>query len=512
MSIKAALKSRQAKWITTAIILLANALLWIIPGNVAYLIAQNRDVLLGRYSLGHFTALLFLIPISAAMLYLTWANERNEKERKFKVIAISLSVLVSLIVMDIVARLVLPKRYVAEQTYFHRPPNAVQAGTAKDVPEEAFLYPRTPPGHPDIEYTLTTDKRGFRNKTDLERYDVVVLGDSFAEGSHVTDDDVWPALLTQKSSLTVYNLGMSSGHPGTCLETLKKFGPELSPKIALCLLYEGNDFRESNFEEANSLSNQIEHYFKTSPIRNALKNLLIRCFGSAPAARPVRNSLVGEAGPRVDRISNGARPTTDTNKPAEPDENTALGPPDQSTNPVSWLPVPVPEGPDGKYYTFKVKSLLEHFVTDRQFLGEKGTKNTFAALREIKKISAEKDVRLIIAYAPDKPHVLLPLIARTVSPGQLRAFMALKENKLPPADKLLDVLLPRLNVQESAVRDFCRTESIEFISLTEPLRRIIAEGAQAYFTYDQHWTPIGHKIVAETICQYLQTAGKASNQ
>jgi len=512
MSVKAALKSRQAKWITTVIILLANALLWIIPSNVPYLIAQNRDVLLGRYSLGHFTALFLLIPISAAMLYLTWANERNEKERRFKVITISLCVLVSLIVMDIVARLVLPRRYVAEQTYFHRPPNTIQTGTAKDVPEEAFLYPRTPPGHPDIEYTLTTDKRGFRNKTDLERYDVVVLGDSFAEGSCVTDDDAWPALLAQKSNLTVYNLGMSAGHPGTYLETLKKFGPELSPKTVVCLLCEGNDFRDENFKEKNGIADQLEGHFKTSPLRNALKSLLIRCFGSTPAARPVRNSLVGEAGPRVDGISNGARPASGTNEPAKPNENTAQAPPDQSTSPVSWLPVAVPEGPDGKYYTFKVKSLLEHFVTDRQFLGEKGVKKTFAALREIKKLSAEKGIRLIIAYAPDKPHVLLPLITKTVSPEQLRAFMALKGKNLPPADKLLDALLPRLDVQESAVRDFCRTESIEFISLTEPLRRIIAEGAQAYFTYDQHWTPIGHKIVAETICQYLQTAGKASGR
>jgi len=512
MNIKAAFKSRQAKWITTVIILLGNALLWIIPSNVAYLIAQNRDVLLGRYSLGHLTALFFLIPISAAMLYLTWANERNETERRFKVIAISLSVLVSLVVMDIVARLVLSKRYVAEQTYFHRPINIVEAGTAKDVPEEAFLYPRTPPGYPDIEYILTTDKRGFRNKTNLERYDVVVLGDSFAEGSRVTDDDAWPALLAQKNNLTVYNLGMSSGHPGTYLETLKKFGPELSPKIALCLLCEGNDFRDENFKEKNSTSDQLKELFKTSPIRNALKNLFLRCFGSAPAARPVRNSLVGEAGPRVDGISNGARPTTDTNKPADPNKNTALKPPDQSTNPISWLPVAVPEGPDGKYYTFKVKSLLEHFVTDRQFLSEKGVKKTFAALREIKRMCAEKGIRLIIAYAPDKTHVLLPLITRTVSPEQLRAFMALREKNLPPADKLLDVLLPRLDVQEFAVRDFCRTESIEFISLTEPLRRTIAEGAQAYFTYDQHWTPLGHKIVAETLAQYLQTTDKASNQ
>jgi len=485
MNIKAALKSRQAKWITTIIILLGNALGWIIPGNVAYLIAQNRDVLLGRYSLGRLTALLFLIPISAAMLYLTWSNERNEKERRFKVIAISLSILVSLIVMDIVARLVLPRRYVAEQAYFHRPPNTIQTGTAKDVPEEAFLYPKTPPGHPDIEYTLTTDKRGFRNKTDLERYDVVVLGDSFAEGSKVTDDDAWPALLARKSNLTVYNLGMSSGHPGTYLETLKKFGPELSPKTVICLICEGNDFRDENFKEKNSIPDQLEEQFKTSPVRRSIEQILIRCFASKT---PVHS-------PDSPRNATTWVETTGKTLAA-----------------ISWLPVAVPEGPNGKYYTFKVKSLLEHFVTDRQFIGEKGEKKTFAALREIKKICAEKNVRLIIAYAPDKPHVLLPLITKTVSPEQLRAFMALKENKLPPADKLLDVLLPRLDVQESAVRDLCRTESIEFISLTEPLRRIIAQGAQAYFTYDQHWTPLGHKIVAETLTQYLQTTGKVSNQ
>ena len=81
--------------------------------------------------------------------------------------------------------------------------------------------------------------------------------------------------------------------------------------------------------------------------------------------------------------------------------------------------------------------------------------------------------------------------------------MALKQKSLPPADKLIEVLLARHSVQESAVEDFCRTEAIEFLSLTTPLRKATAQATQTYFTYDQHWTPIGHKIVAETICQYI---------
>ncbi len=475
MGIKTTTNSNRIKWIKTAITLLITALVWIIPSNVAYLIAQNRNVLLGRYSLGHLTLAFILLPIAAASLYLTWVNEKNEKERKFKVIAITVSILLSLIVVDIAARLITrPKRYVEEKNYFHRPPNTVQTGTARDVPEEAFLYPKTPPGYPDIDYTLTTDKRGFRNTTDLEKYDIVILGDSFAEGSKVTDQDAWPTLLAGKNKQTIYNLGMSAGHPGTYLETLKKFGPELSPKTVICLLYEGNDFRDSNYRKKNTLLDQIESYFKESPIRNALKDFLIRSFGTTITVRPA----------------------TDPNRPVP-------NPKPQSAGALSWLPVAVPAGANGNYYTFKIKRLLEHFVTKETFLESQGVKKTFAALRDIENLCTEKHIRLIIAYAPDKPHLLLPLITETVSPEQLRAFMALKQKSLPPADKLIDVLLTRHNVQESAVEDFCRTESIEFLSLTRPLRKATAQGTQTYFTYDQHWTPLGHKIVAETISQHI---------
>jgi hypothetical protein len=477
MGIKAKNENNRVKCIKTAVTLLVLALVWIIPGNVAYLIAQNRHVLLGRYSLGRLTIALFLIPIAVASLYLTWADEKNQKERKFKVLAITISVIFSLIVMDIAARLMTrPKRYVEEKTYIHRPQNTVQTGTARDIPEEAFLYPKTPPGYPDIEFTLTTDKRGFRNTSDLEKYDIVVIGDSFAEGSRVTDEDAWPALLARNTNLKTYNLGMSSGHPGTYFQTLEKFAPELSPKIVVCLLYEGNDFRDGNYRPKDTVPDKIEDYFKNSPVRNALKSLLIRCFGST-----------------ADTETNAADPSRTAPDQPAPGE----------TGPLSWLPVAVPAGPDGKYYAFKIKSLLEHFVAKDAFLKSKGTQKTFAALRDIKKLCREKGIRLIIAYAPDKPHLLLPLIAETVSPEQLHAFMALGQKNLPPAEKLVEALLARQNIQESAVREFCRTESIEFLSLTSPLRQATAEGNQTYFTYDQHWTPIGHKIAAQAISKQI---------
>jgi len=488
------MKRKLQKWITTIIIILVNILLWIIPSNVAYLIAQNRDVLLGRYSMTRFTWMLLLIPISIMALYLTWSNEKNERQRQFKVIAISISVILAFLVADVFVRLKNQQRYVKQQTFYHRVPNTINHGTSHDIPDKAFAYPVIRPGYPNIEYTLTVDKRGFRNKTDFEKYDVVILGDSFAEGSKVSDNQIWPAIFAQKAEQTVYNLGMSAGHPGTYLETLKKFGQELSPRVVVCMLYEGNDFRDSNFEREDTLGRRLSSYFRCSPIRRALENLLIRYFGSARTNNPASTGLV-KAEPAG--AGQGGDDAMVPNSPSNP--NGAL----------SWLPVAIPDGPDAKYYTFKVKRLLVHFVSRDDFLRSKGCRKSFEALRRIKKICDEKNVRFIVLYAPDKPHTLLPLIKDKITAEQLRAFMALKERNLPPAEELMDVVFARLQVKESVIEEFCRQQSIGFVGLTKPLRQKISEGQQAYFTYDQHWTPTGHEIAASTLYRYIRdNAGK----
>lgn len=490
------MKRNLPKWITTAVIILVNLFLWVVPSNVAYLVAQNRDVLLGRYGMDRFTSMLLLIPVSIMVLYLAWSNQRNKRQRQFKVMAVSISVLVSILVMDVFARLMNPKRYIKKEHYYYRVPNKIDHGTFRDEPDKAFAYPVIRPGYPDIEYTLTVDKRGFRNKTDFEKYDVVILGDSFAEGSNVSDDQFLPVLLAQKTGKKVYNLGMSAGHPGTYLETLKKFYQELSPRVVICMLYEGNDFRDANFRRENALV-WLSGYFKRSPIRRAIDKFLIRYFGSAQADSPAGSALVeaepAEAGQACPERSRG-----------EGDDEIIPGSPSNPPTAISWMPIAVPDGPDARYYTFKVKRLLTLFVNRDDFLASYGCRKAFGAFQQIKKICDEKNMRFIVVYAPDKPHMLLPLIKDKITSEQLHAFMSLKGKNLPPAEELMNVVLARLGVKESAVEEFCRQQSIEFVSLTEPLRRKISEGRQAYFTYDQHWTPIGHEVAADTLYCYLR--------
>lgn len=461
--------NKKKKWITTVVIAAGNIVLWAIPSNIAYLVAQHRDVLLSRYSVAHMTWLLLLLPISAAVLYLIWANEKNKRKRQFQVIALSISILLSLCVVDLALRLVSSRRYVRQAGLHHRMPNTEKKGITLDVPPTAFSYPNAPNGYRPINFILTVDHRGFRNQTDLKQYDILAIGDSYTEGSGVSDTQAWPVQLATKSEKNVYNLSVSGGHPDTYLESFKQFGLALSPKIVLCALYEGNDFRNDNFKEAKKgVGYDMQLFFKRSPIRRYIKEAIIRYLGPVGSSRAEK---LGEKG----------------------------GP----LFPLSWLPLAIPEGPEAKYYTFQIKDLLQHYVSKEQFFQSIGCQQSFHALRQINKICRTKNIRLIVVYTPDKSHVVLPLVKDTLSPDLLHEFLALKADDLPDPHELKDTLFTRLKEKEAIFADFCRQESIEFLSLTKALRREILVGRQAYFTYDQHWTPLGHKIVAQTLAQHL---------
>ncbi|MHC4623206.1 MAG: SGNH/GDSL hydrolase family protein [Planctomycetota bacterium] len=476
-----AAKTRLARWIATVIVISLNLFLWAHPCDLAYNVAQQRDILLGRYTVDRMTTLLLLIPVSLLIINGIWSrkkpkSQKQKRQDRFKLIALSFSIVFAVIIADIFLRVAQQKRYVGTAVSYHRRPNTVQKGTNTDVPPTAFAYPAASQGYPDVPYTLTVDKRGFRNKTDLQEYDVVTLGDSFTEGSHVSDEHAWPVLFGQKRNMTVYNLGMSGGSPVTYLETLKRFGLALSPKVVICMIYEGNDFRGSNFAPNKDKKGfSFETLYKASPLRHAIKRALIRSLG------PVNSRRFSRHAQRDPQYS-----------------------PSHPLYAVSWLPLAVPDGPYPKYYAFKIKRLLSHFLTGDDLKQSTGCQALLSKLREIKNLCNDNNIRFILMYCPDKPHVLLPLISDKLPADKLRAFLALKNKDLPPADELIDILIPRLEHREAVIEEFCRAETIEFVSLTEPLREEILRASQVYYTYDQHWTPVGQKIAANALCRHLQ--------
>jgi len=478
------MKKNNLKYVWAFLVLLINIILWIIPSDVAYNLAQQRDILLGRYTVDRLTTLLILIPISLLIInaILSGKKVKTQKQKRedlFKTIVLVVSIFLCIIFADVFLRVLQRKRYVGNKTSYHRPPNQKIEGVNKDVPITASTYPLADVGYPDVPYTMTVDKRGFRNTTDLEKYDVVTLGDSFTEGSHVSDEHAWPAVFSDKSNLTVYNLGMSGGSPLTYLDTLEKYGLSFSPKTVICTIYEGNDFRSTNFRASKVEMREQERervnigsLIDSSPLRIALKKGLINLFGSVNSKR----------------FSKDAEKTDSPSHPMYA---------------VSWMPVGIPQTSDAKYYTFKIKRLLAHFDTRENIQKSSGCQGAVQYLREINRICKEQNIRLIIMYIPDKPHVIMPLLKERLSAIQVHAFMSLKAENLPKPDELMETLYSRLDVHESIIEELCKEDSIEFVSVTKLLQREILKGSQAYYTYDQHWTPVGQLVAAETLTNYL---------
>lgn len=68
-----------------------------------------------------------------------------------------------------------------------------------------------------------------------------------------------------------------------------------------------------------------------------------------------------------------------------------------------------------------------------------------------------------------------------------------KYGELPDSDKI--------NVK---LANFCKSENIPFIDLLSGFRDKTAQGEILFFPQNQHWNEMGHKLVAQTLAQYIK--------
>jgi lysophospholipase L1-like esterase len=104
----------------------------------------------------------------------------------------------------------------------------------------------------DLDFTFTTDEKGFRNSSPLpDQADIVVLGDSMAFGYGVPDDATWShRVAMQFPDYTISNFGLIGGAPQQYLRILETEALELNPKLVLFMLFLGNDLNDAKlFQE-----------------------------------------------------------------------------------------------------------------------------------------------------------------------------------------------------------------------------------------------------------------------
>lgn len=90
-----------------------------------------------------------------------------------------------------------------------------------------------------------TDRWGFRNPADLERADLVLIGDSYTEAAQVPLEETFGQLLARTHGVTVANLGRGAYGPQQELVVLRRYGLALRPKVVIWQLFEGNDLSDA---------------------------------------------------------------------------------------------------------------------------------------------------------------------------------------------------------------------------------------------------------------------------
>ncbi len=451
-------------------ILACNIVLWLLPSNVLELVARGRHVLLGRYSIERLTSLIGLLAVSVGAVYLLLADGENRKPRVFQLVMLAGSLLLAVLIVDTASRVVSKDSfYVIERDFIRRVPGLVIEQTYHDRPLSARSYPVVRPGYRSVDWTFSSDSRGYRNAKALDQAEIVVLGDSFAEGTKVSDAEVWPVRLAHATGRTVYSLAMSGEDPSYYLAALERFGIGLKPETVICLIYEGNDFRGSGRLadplEPKGISRRLVDYFKGSPLRMALRRGMAHVFGPINSNSSFRG---------------------------------------QQT--VAWLPLEVA----GRYYAFAPKRVIQLYQTKAQQKASPGFKTVLLALAQLRKLCQRARAELIVVYAPSKARVVLPLARQALPAADVLDYIWLRRKKLhpahrelPPPDVFLERLLRYAESTETALAEACAEQRIPLLSLTPGLRRAAAAGQQVYYTYDQHWTPLGNQLVAEEVARAL---------
>ncbi len=136
-----------------------------------------------------------------------------------KIILITSSVLVSLILIELGLRLIAP-------VFIYSP--------LENQIEDDKLGRVMDPALKDI------DENGFRNPDSIEQADIVALGDSHTYGVNVVSEKSWPRQLGDMSDMTVYNLGVG-GYGSLQYYYLYDKALKLKPKHIILALYVPND-------------------------------------------------------------------------------------------------------------------------------------------------------------------------------------------------------------------------------------------------------------------------------
>ena len=123
----------------------------------------------------------------------------------------------------------------------------------------------------DLEYKISkNDKFGFKNPNEVyeKPIDLIILGDSYAEGWCYNEKDDVAGLLREKN-INSLNFGIAGAGPILSLAVMKEYVKNFNPKYLLFFYCESNDLIDLNIEKNNYL---LKKYLSNNFSQNLLQN------------------------------------------------------------------------------------------------------------------------------------------------------------------------------------------------------------------------------------------------
>lgn len=288
--------------------------------------------------------------------------------------------------------------------------------------------------------TFTYDQWGYRNLSDHEQVDVIMIGDSYIEGWYVSDDETAAHILQASMQRPVANLGVAGYGTLQTAIVLRKEAPRLKPRVAVWSFFEGNDLYDDETFESAMLAPPVD-----DPEADTHPEGFIRGKGWK------NRSFTRHA---LRRLRRWAEPIIPNRTPyvgylKQP------GYERQAVYFADYAGVPWSDWIDGRWQQAR------------------------ATFEEAAAYADEQNIKLIFMYVPIKYRVYHPFIE--IDPDS------------PINDWGLWQLLPRL------FSEFCRNTNVACIDLTEMFQTAVRDGEMPYALTDSHWGIAGHRLVAERL-------------
>ena len=121
---------------------------------------------------------------------------------------------------------------------------------------------------------IINDKFGYKNPNEVykKKIDIMILGDSFAEGVPFGNENDITGILRKSTNYNSINYGINGTGPLISLAIIKEYGKKFVPKNVFYLFYEGNDLKDMMDEKDTFLINYLDKNF-TQNLINSQKDV-----------------------------------------------------------------------------------------------------------------------------------------------------------------------------------------------------------------------------------------------